>query len=705
MKALAFSGHGVGRAVALAIGLGTIAVAARALVTASLVVDHAEATVDNTDGSTYDDELSLRGDPWPSMLAGVGVLGCAARRCRRYATQAPAQWGRARGLLVAWLLPFALLLPSAGHAEPLPLGYVVWDVTDPGVSGQFDIVNQTGPNASGDGTWPVDTAASFANLALMVHYNNGTSSVFGSGYFTLGGDGLSFDGTPIAIGAGVLPTDATLSGVFGTTRVSLFDGQTVTLMPSFTSTIAFDAGGLADGDFQLIEATQTIAAPVPEPETAGLMLMGLAALALARRGSMRKLAPRGAGAAAIACAIASAPAMAAVKLNAYVAPSTGVAGTTLVNITATGAPLAPSPLPLRSATVTLAESCGGPAVGTASASSSQWVVGSAYRIQFALPASLLARTYAASVTGTTSGGSAFVSSNCSLVNVTAPRDGWKTLIGRSWTMPSHTEAFRCTLLAVTSDAYISAFRPVSPQADYEKLLSVTDGLPSGRTTGDFNCNGFEGRTGKGMFASGAGTGDFMLPTGTTVHVRPGQYLLLNVHVFNGSDDPVTATSGIQVQTVDAAQSVAEAEMFYVELTSISIPSDNQPHALRGICLRTFTQGDYVVFAAQPRMHGLGTHDNLTLLHSRTNDQTVFDADYSATSQPIYPITPPVAFGVIPVIGQGLWAATCTYQNNTGSTVHYSESPTDEICRFALYRTPLEVVDGTGLGTVARCTPP
>jgi len=160
---------------------------------------------------------------------------------------------RSRGLaaqilaLLSACLIAAALLPSVAHADPVPLGYFVWDVTDPGVSGQFDIVNETGPNASGDSTWPVDTAVSFANLALTVHYTDGSSSSFGSSYFTLGADVLSFDGTPIAIGGtSALPTDATLTGLFGVTDVALFDAQAISVMPSFSASIAFNAGGLAD---------------------------------------------------------------------------------------------------------------------------------------------------------------------------------------------------------------------------------------------------------------------------------------------------------------------------------------------------------------------------------------------------------------------------------------------------------------------------
>ena len=55
------------------------------------------------------------------------------------------------------LLPM-VLLPAVAFAVTVPIGYVAWDVTIPGTTGEFDIVNETGPNSSGDATWPVTTS-------------------------------------------------------------------------------------------------------------------------------------------------------------------------------------------------------------------------------------------------------------------------------------------------------------------------------------------------------------------------------------------------------------------------------------------------------------------------------------------------------------------------------------------------------------------
>ena len=108
--------------------------------------------------------------------------------------------------LMVSVLFVGFLAWSSAEAAPIPLGYISWDVNIPGSFGQFDIVNQTGPNSTypPDTTFPVTNTVLFSDLSLTVHFTDGTTSVFGPSYFTLNADGESLDGSPIAIG-GSLP--------------------------------------------------------------------------------------------------------------------------------------------------------------------------------------------------------------------------------------------------------------------------------------------------------------------------------------------------------------------------------------------------------------------------------------------------------------------------------------------------------------------
>ena len=93
------------------------------------------------------------------------------------------------------------VLSLCATADTVTVGVFSWDLVFEGNSGSFDISNQTGPNSTPapDTTFPVSSVVCFGSLSLTVDFNNGSSQTFGSSYFTLAGDGLSFDGSAIAM--------------------------------------------------------------------------------------------------------------------------------------------------------------------------------------------------------------------------------------------------------------------------------------------------------------------------------------------------------------------------------------------------------------------------------------------------------------------------------------------------------------------------
>jgi PEP-CTERM motif len=178
--------------------------------------------------------------------------------------------------LALWLFTVGSFSAMAS-ASSIPVGLVSYDVTSTGFA-QFDVTNQSGPNSSTfpDTTWPVTTSVSLTSLSLTVDFTTGTSETFGSGFFTLEPDGLSYTGP-------VLPTSetvatATLTGDLSPTVFTLNNGSSAKVLAGFTATITDSSGTLADGDFTVINARV-----VPEPATWLLMASGLAVLLLAWR--------------------------------------------------------------------------------------------------------------------------------------------------------------------------------------------------------------------------------------------------------------------------------------------------------------------------------------------------------------------------------------------------------------------------------------
>lgn len=111
-----------------------------------------------------------------------------------------------------------------------------------------------------------------------------------------------------------------------------------------------------------------------------------------------------------------------------------------------------------------------------------------------------------------------------------PPPTWTQLIGRSWTANAgDNRVFLCTELRVPSDLYITAFRTTSADGEYRLRLTVAD--TTFNPVGDFPCSAANVDP-RALYASGIGTGDMVFPAGVGVHVRAGQYLLLNMSLYN-----------------------------------------------------------------------------------------------------------------------------------------------------------------------------
>jgi rhamnogalacturonan endolyase len=330
---------------------------------------------------------------------------------------------KARTRLLPALFAAASLSLSASATDippgdvAVPVGFVSYDVTGTNVA-QFDIVNLTGANSSsaGDSSFPVITPVSFSNLSLTVDYAGGGSQTFGSSYFTLDGDGFSFDGDQLSTLSGP-PTglfgamDATLTGTFSTTTIMLNDGSVRQIVaPGFSAFIS-DPSGLQDGDLAVINAAAT-------PEPSAWLLMGTGLISLLGIAGVRKFKRRHAGyVLGVGCVLLLLPdasqASSAVKLSTATSPASGTAGTGSVSVTGSGFPT--GTITPATTNVSLASTCGGTAT-VATVSSVTKVIGTEDRITFVIPGSLSAGNYFVSISGTSTSGS-FSSSNCSSLQV------------------------------------------------------------------------------------------------------------------------------------------------------------------------------------------------------------------------------------------------------------------------------------------------
>ena len=324
------------------------------------------------------------------------------------------------------LCGLAMLYTGIAAAGIVPVGYVSWDIVFPGNAGQFDITNLTGAN-SAPPVFPITNEVSLSSLTLVVDFVGGGSETFGpaSGYFTLAPDGESFTGSAIPIGGtNPQPISAMLTGTFSPT--SVVDPGPDTISPNFSLTFS-DAPNLVDGDFGIIYATQTSGSVTPEPGTWMLLAMGTLALLTAKSrlvsSGWKTIFRKGTSATAkgwlpVLILVIGQSAFGQVKLTSVTTPSSGVAGVTNVNLTASYVP-AGSVTPVN-VKVSLAGTCGGAAVTTTAANSVKTILGSTDRIQFLIPSGLTTGNYFATIADSTAGDANFttLAGSCSEVQVT-----------------------------------------------------------------------------------------------------------------------------------------------------------------------------------------------------------------------------------------------------------------------------------------------
>jgi hypothetical protein len=253
--------------------------------------------------------------------------------------------------------------------------------------------------------------------------------------------------------------------------------------------------------------------------------------------------------------------------------------------------------------------------------------------------------------------------------------GWVTLISRDWNMSPGQEGYKCHRMQVQQDMWISGYRALAPLGTHHEVVTIDS---SGSQTGDFDCTAGTGTlTGQMVYASGVGTPDLIFPTGVAVHLAAGTWINLNLHLFDTTDNALGGESGVIVQTIPAAQVVHEADMTFSGTINISVPSDGQTHTAFGGCN---APTDWHVFALWPHMHQIAVHQSLIVTHSGA-PTTMLDAPYMFSEQKNYPM-PETIFHAGDQI-----QTTCSYVNNTGATVNFGDSSTDEMCFTGIYKYP------------------
>ncbi len=251
-------------------------------------------------------------------------------------------------------------------------------------------------------------------------------------------------------------------------------------------------------------------------------------------------------------------------------------------------------------------------------------------------------------------------------------DGYAPLIAGDWTLAPGTEAYRCVRWTAPGDLLLAAVRPVAPSGTHHVVLMV--GSPDA-PDGDRECtSALEQPI---VYGAGLGTDPYVLPDGVAIKVLAGQQLLLNLHLYNASSEPLSGRSGVDAVTVTPDRVTHEAGVVLAGKAD-GLTVDVGRTTQTGTCT---APGPSTVFGLVPHMHQLGVH--MTVTHqSAAGARTLLDEDFAFDRQLVHPIAP-----VVDVTRGDRLVVECTYVNSTGRTVTFGESSEAEMCFAVLYVYP------------------
>lgn len=250
---------------------------------------------------------------------------------------------------------------------------------------------------------------------------------------------------------------------------------------------------------------------------------------------------------------------------------------------------------------------------------------------------------------------------------------FSTLITGDWTMDPGQEGYVCVRKTIAEDMYVNTFSAIIPKGTHHTLLTMG---PPDKPDGVIPCTVAENKT-LDVFSSGVGTDTFELPSGIAVKIPKGTQLLLNLHLFNTSADPINGTSGTRGRSMPAADVQQTAEGFLAGTVSINLPPMQKTTTVGG-CLMS---DDTTLIAVAPHMHVLGTYMKVTAESSIEGDVVIHDAPYDFNEQSFAQIKP-----LRMAMGDNV-KVECTHTNTTDKTVTFGESTHSEMCFAGLYRYP------------------
>ncbi len=256
------------------------------------------------------------------------------------------------------------------------------------------------------------------------------------------------------------------------------------------------------------------------------------------------------------------------------------------------------------------------------------------------------------------------------------------LVSTPYTLQPGEEKYFCYTMALPSDRDIAITKltPTYGEGTHHILFSQTI---APEPDGFSECNVLIRTTWVPLYAGGKDSGALELPANTGFKpFERGQQVLMQLHLQNATDAPITDTTSMRIDYVDATPEITPASMFGLDNRVLSIPAHSTGTDSEMSCV---VDHDLDVFAVLGHMHKHGVHLDISRGQA-AGDEMLYEENWDFELQPVTPIS-------FHVNANDRLFLRCTHDNETDQVVPYGESSDTEMCAAVMYYAPATALDG------------
>lgn len=265
-----------------------------------------------------------------------------------------------------------------------------------------------------------------------------------------------------------------------------------------------------------------------------------------------------------------------------------------------------------------------------------------------------------------------------------PASAFEEFMAYDWELEPGQENYYCVYKTITEDTWFTDFEPIQPEGTHHVSIGrISSGPDDGVVVAaddedaEYPCNGLS-LGDVVLYGAVLNSPGFTLPEGVATRLPAGEKIILSVHVFNGTDEPLSGHTGIAVVEADPSEVVHEAE--YVLGGTFDIHVEPGISKAKGTCTMV---ADGTLLSLTHHMHLAGVHAKSTLVRKNGDRELLLDKPFDFYNQGTDLLDP-----VVHVKEGDALEVECDYDNPTTTTLTFGESTgVNEMCFSMFYRFP------------------